>query len=106
MSNGAELLRLLEPAVRPVDSSSSKRCEKPPIESRDFESLLAEAQQTETKPVAEPTSEAKPMAAIEQRLLSQLSSVDQIANPDLLALLTRPGATGKQSTRTDSGSFK
>ncbi len=45
MSDSAQLLRMLEPAVRPVDQGSG-RAPRPvaePFESRSFESLLGEA---------------------------------------------------------------
>jgi len=45
MGNESELLRMLEPAVRPGGLPGPGRPGRVPIESRDFDSLLQEAQQ-------------------------------------------------------------
>jgi hypothetical protein len=46
VSNGGDLLRMLMPAVSPVPTSNAPRPDaKLPIESRNFDSLLAEARQ-------------------------------------------------------------
>ena len=103
MNDGANLLRLLEPVVRPGNVPSPSCREHPPIESRDFESLLSEAQQNENVDSTNTTGGTAPAKAPDSQLLGKLSSVDQIANPDLLSILTRSAASGESAARTDPG---
>lgn len=48
MNDSAALLRLLEPAVRPVPTAPASRSPQLPIEQRSFETLLNEVRQTQT----------------------------------------------------------
>ena len=87
MSNSGDLLRMLMPAVTPVPTSNAPRPDSSqPIESRSFDSLLAEAQQAESTEAAD---------AIEQTQQNESTTQTQPTNP-------LPGLTGISSIHNAS----
>jgi hypothetical protein len=102
MGNASELLRMLEPAVRPVNvpGAPGAAARPGPIESRDFDSLLDEARQMNlmTPPVV-PDADAARRAGVDApansapsdtgaaAALSPLMQFDRIENPSLRALI-------------------
>lgn len=100
MSNSLELLRMLEPAVRPGQSGSAPASEshRQPIEQRSFESLLQDvqtlAQQGEPMLSAEPDEAAGGAGKSQVNLLSPLSDLDAISNASLRELITRHHGAG------------
>jgi hypothetical protein len=91
MSNSADLLRMLEPVVRPVGAPAPGRStQRLPLEEKSFEALLAEAQQQDTIGDADEQgvdeSEAR---RPKTNLLSPLSALDAIDNASLRALVGR-----------------
>ena len=106
MNVNADLLRLLEPTVRPSGAPGAQRgvdSAKPPIEQRSFESLLDEARDLsledltallsegdlESTPASAETS--KPVSEPDQNttadLLKSLSGLDRIENASLRSLV-------------------
>jgi hypothetical protein len=89
----ADLLRMLEPAVRPVGPG---RCTTPrqPVESQSFESLLQEAKQTDAE-AGPADADTNADAAVKSDSprgpgpLSELSRLDAIENSALRQLLAR-----------------
>ena len=85
MASGIDLLRLLEPAVRPDGLQGSRCAPKEPFESRSFESLLEEAQsqaQVQARSAESATNKTK---AIDP--LGPLARVDGIDNAALLKII-------------------
>jgi len=93
MSNQVDLLRMLEPVVRPGHVSGSNRPVNTPIEQRDFESLLAEA--NGRKPDGEEeSSERVEVAGTRDEPdgpLRELRQVGLIENESLRQLLSAAG---------------
>jgi hypothetical protein len=91
MSQGVDLLRLLEPAVRPGGLPGAAKAPTPPMEQRDFEALLAEAQQDQAGAASEaPASDdggAAHAAAPKAAPLAPLGQIDRIENRSLRALI-------------------
>lgn len=90
MSTGMELLRLLEPAVRPGGLQGPGIAPSEPIESRSFESLLEEAQSTPTTKATESMNEATTKEMGQAKLndpLAALARVDLIDNAALLRII-------------------
>lgn len=91
MASGSDLLRMLEPAVRPVSTPESGGGGKPrhvPIEQQSFEALLAEAQgMGGDAPEAGPEAERKSAGP-----LGPLARVDAIENVSLRAMIARSSA--------------
>ena len=95
MSNEADLLRMLEPAVRPGGLPAPAPQQRAPIESRDFESLLDEARSmnADTHQVQEDRGLAPSAGHVGQSdsdrggLMGRLAAVDQIENSSLRQLL-------------------
>jgi hypothetical protein len=103
VGNGADLLRMLEPAIRPTHApaaGSTSQAPKLPIENRSFESLLEEARQMNltaeggatgpesaaTAATDAPRSPA-PAAPKTSDLLAPLRQVDRIENSSLRAVI-------------------
>jgi hypothetical protein len=92
-STNVNLLRLLEPAVRPGGLSGASRAPAEPIEQRSFESLLDEARSIELPGAgaAEPDllegSPEEPPAKKPAGLIGQLAQFDRIDNPSLRRLI-------------------
>lgn len=96
MTQGADLLRLLEPAVRPVSpvkpvsGASGVKSGELPFESQDFDSLLASARdgfQAQDAPVEdqnEANNQPKPPGP-----LDALADFGRIENPGLRELLAQ-----------------
>ena len=88
MGHEAQLLRMLEPAVRPGNLPAPARVPTLPVEQRDFESLLQEAAAAGEAGAAESVTEvaAGPLAA--------LADVGRIENPSLRELLSARDSGG------------
>lgn len=84
MGRESDLLRMLEPAVRPGGLTASQRPTTRPIEDKDFESLLAEAR-------AQPAAEAEPQTLDQPARghdpLRSLAGTDRIENASLRQLV-------------------
>jgi len=80
----SDLLRLLEPAVRPATGGVSGRSGRAPFESRSFEQLLAEASQSETEGGSEPGASA----GTKRDPTSRLAEMGSIENAGVRALLS------------------
>ncbi len=107
MTQSGDLLRLLEPAVRPV--SPVKPAAGPtgapagelPFEAQDFDSLLASAQQADLSPdAAEPAAEAA--QAKQPGPLDALADFGRIENPGLRELLGKQRETHDPLTTIDN----
>ena len=83
MSNAIELLRMLEPAVRPGGIPGPARTGSEPIESRSFDSLLEEAKAAATSGESLEKANTPPTADP----LKSLAGVDLIDNAALLRLI-------------------
>jgi hypothetical protein len=85
------LLRLLEPAVRPGGLAGPGKTPREPIEQRSFESLLEEAGEPEPDDTTEKDGMDEAMASAQpkksQGLLGQLAQFDRIENPSLRRLI-------------------
>ena len=94
------LLQMLEPAVRPVNApkGAPTRSSQPPFESRSFESLLHEAQQTGTNPVLSKSGQdapAGPQVAEATKpvdVLGPLSGLGTIENAALRQMMAQQAA--------------
>ncbi len=88
MGNAGELLRMLEPAVRPGGIAGPTDAGKPrePFESKGFDVLLEEAKSTPAGDLSKPTeqTEAEPKRA---SLIGLLEGVDRIENGSLRGLV-------------------
>ena len=100
MSNSGDLLRMLEPTVRPVSApiGQSSKSHNTPFESKSFDALLDEARAIEqtavgSKPMADPTTQAQEVTKVS--ILSPLSDIDAIANASLRNLIQQAGAEAK-----------
>jgi hypothetical protein len=95
MTSSADLLRMLEPAVRPVSApgAASARAGAAPLEQRSFESLLAAA--------AAPGSAGSAAAAPRATPLAPLAGIDHIENGSLRSLVAAPGQTPKPLSATE-----
>ncbi|QQE11195.1 hypothetical protein JD969_17110 [Planctomycetota bacterium] len=93
-ANGTDLLRMLEPAVRPVnvaDSHSAKAANQP-FERQDFDQLLHEAKLI-TAPMdssVKTDSQTSAVSDSQANILSDLSRIDSVENASLRAILN-PG---------------
>jgi hypothetical protein len=83
MANEIELLRRLEPAVRPGNLPAPHREAAQPFESRSFESILDEARAMSDDDI-EQDNVAKPTGGL-------LSGLDRIENASLHELMARRG---------------
>lgn len=99
MGTSLDLLRMLEPTLRPDGVSGVARAASQPIESRSFEALLDEAQSAASQSGdaardagASGSETAEPVARRGPNLIDRLAQVDVIENPSLRSLLNR-GAT-------------
>lgn len=82
VSSGVDLLRMLMPAVRPVPTEGA-RPGKQPIESLSFDSLLAEAKQTDA---TAGRSQGDPLAKTDA--VSDTGKTQKPPEPDVLAPLS------------------
>ena len=92
MANEVELLRLLEPAVRPGGLPAPIQSEKTPLELRSFEALLEEARQINTQPQnmgsqVETQQQTDVPTQRDTGLIKALTQVDQIENGSLRQLI-------------------
>jgi hypothetical protein len=81
MANEGELLRRLEPAVRPGNLPAPKREATQPFEARSFESILDEARTMNVDDI-EQDNVTKPTSGL-------LSGLDRIENASLHELMAR-----------------
>ncbi|MCC6681704.1 MAG: hypothetical protein IT445_12455 [Phycisphaeraceae bacterium] len=95
MSDSAALLRMLEPAVRPVTtpaaSGSGARASQLPLEQRDFESLLNELQ---TMQQTEQTDAAAEQSRTRLNPLRSLGQLGAIENASMRGLISGNPAGG------------
>lgn len=87
MGTSVDLLRMLEPAVRPTGPAPSRTADTLPLEARSFESLLEEARSA-AEP--EPTSETRATdqtKATKSDPLAALGGLDRIENESLLRMV-------------------
>jgi len=103
MGQSEDLLRLLEPAVRPGNLPATARAGQPPIEQRSFEALLQEAQQGEPASLRESVTTSAPAESARHpntgAIFTQLAGVDRIENASLRTLVggpTRDNEAGNQ----------
>ena len=85
MGNGSDLLKMLEPAIRPVqqfDASSVKRSDLP-FEQKDFDALLAEAKDIVSVPASDTMVGGQDVAEDQQNILSDLTRIDSVENASL-----------------------
>ena len=87
MASGLDLLRMLEPAVRPIGTPARPVQPTAPIEQRPFDQLLAEAQRTQGDPAADIDNVEPPSASP----LAALSGVSHIENGSLRTVLQSAG---------------
>jgi hypothetical protein len=101
MMSGVDLLRMLEPAVRPVGpGGSSEASGRVPLEAQDFDALLAEAGRAGTVgESAEPHAGNDPASKPDRDPLSPLAALGSIGNASLRAMI----AAGRENGGT-SGS--
>lgn len=117
MSNEAELLRMLEPAVRPGGLPVPSHGRRVPIESRSFESLLEEVQgMAGSANAGHPADGGSPTSGVArgvtQALIAQLAQVDRIENDsmrrafgDRPSTANRPVSEGSSQTRIKGNPF-
>ena len=101
MGNEAELLRMLEPAVRPGGLPGPLQKPSVPIESRSFESLLDEARQDSkaSQPGRETPADQPASADAKQNgMISQLAQVEKIENSSLRGLIEGNSASVSNQT--------
>lgn len=84
MGRESDLLRMLEPAVRPGGLTASPRPTSRPIEDKDFESLLAEATAGRTAE-SQPPPQDQPARGPDP--LRSLAGTDRIENASLRQLV-------------------
>ncbi len=84
MGNEAELLRMLEPAVRPAGLPATPKRAQQPFESRDFDWFLDEAHKLNAaQDGGDPQETAEAKAPQRDGLINQLGGVDRIENSSL-----------------------
>ncbi len=94
MSDAAQLLRMLEPAVRPAGvGAPSLSKSTPPIEQRSFDALLTEAKQADAA-AGEDTAQRAGQGSAP---LNDLVGVESIENDSLRALLARGSDVGESN---------
>lgn len=85
-TNSAHLLRMLEPAVRPVSTPErTGGSARLPVEARSFEDLLVEAQQENFTEEVDVSAKAEKQPSP----LGPLASVDTIENASLRSLIAK-----------------
>ena len=91
MGREIDLLRMLEPAVRPgaVPGMAQPAAREQPIEERSFDSLLEEARSLNVSSAPEPEAHT-PAGTKKAGPLAELAGLDRIENAALRTLLTRP----------------
>jgi len=91
VSQEVQLLRMLEPAVRPGGLPSSAHRITSPIESQSFDSLLAHAQQEKTQnddqEEGSDASSTTPVKDLPNRVLGSLTGLDRVDNASLRELI-------------------
>jgi len=102
MASGVELLRMLEPAVRPGQVPSAARPVSQPIESRPFDQLLDEAQEiTSAEPIDPEVAGNVEVTTQPTRDLLPLGRVELIENASLRQLMAQTGEPGQVETGPD-----
>lgn len=102
MGRELDLLRMLEPAVRPVQGGARVTTGATPIESKSFESLLGEAQAAAKEMIeavdgavgAGPDGTPPVAETVESKLIARLSGVDHVENPAVLRFTSGAGDLG------------
>jgi len=105
MTNATDFLRLLEPAIRPVDSVVRRPQEAgKPFEEKSFEELLAQSQQQDPRQDAVghlTTGQAEESTSVDP--LAPLSSLSQVHNQSLRDLIAQHHA-GSPNDLSQEGS--
>ncbi len=101
MTDSAALLRMLEPAVRPVATpaapgSGGTRAAQLPLEQRNFESLLNEWQTTQQTEQTEQADAAAPPSRSKLDPLRPLGQLGAIENASMRGLICQNPAGGIQ----------
>ena len=93
MGTGVDLLRMLEPVVRPCGLSGPTKAGSPkqPIEVRSFDSLLEEARAAD-EPRHDEASGSAQTGPAKANPLAELARMDRIENPSLRLLIGGEGA--------------
>ena len=90
-TNGTDLLRMLEPAVRPVNvvHRCITQAVNQPFEKQDFDQLLQEAKliTAPIEPSIEKETEEGAIADTQTNILSELSRIDAVENASLRVIL-------------------
>jgi hypothetical protein len=89
MGQGVDLLRLLEPAVRPGGLPGVAKAPVPPIEERSFEALLEEARQDPASAEGQaPAADESTAPSVPKAMpLAPLGQIDRIENRSLRDLI-------------------
>ena len=89
MGNGSDLLKMLEPAIRPVQQLGASGVQKSdlPFEQKDFDALLSEAESIVADRGLVATPRKKDAAKDQQHILSDLTRFDSIENASLRDVL-------------------
>lgn len=91
MSNAANLLRMLEPPVRPDGLAGAPRGAQPttPIESQSFDAVLRQAQAMADEQVTQTDDEAEQANIGQASRFTALGGLDRIDNATLRELIAR-----------------
>jgi hypothetical protein len=94
VADSASLLRLLEPAVRPVALPPGRTITpgKLPLEDQSFDALLQQATHLADADPAETSTHAPTDSRPNPNLLAPLSQIQSISNASLRQLVARPDA--------------
>lgn len=106
MTNATDFLRLLEPAIRPVDPVVRRLQESgKPFEEKSFEELLAQSQQQDPRQDAVGQAATGLVAEESKRVdpLAPLSGLSQVHNQSLRDLIAQQHA-GSPNDSTQEGS--
>lgn len=107
MASGAELLRMLEPAVRPGNLPALQRPAAQPLEARSFDELLSEARASASNEAtmaggADESATVKDETnadALKRDLVRQLAQFDRIDNAALRDIVERAAGEANGEVR-------
>ncbi|MEM1208702.1 MAG: hypothetical protein AAF842_04475 [Planctomycetota bacterium] len=101
MPDGSELLRLLEPAVRPVGGGTPGQPKTPDtFEGKSFDQLLADAAQRGPEPAVQPSTDAvaDPTDTAAPDRTAAPINLGHVENPSLARLLAERSAANPPAT--------
>ena len=87
MGTSLDLLKMLEPAVRPVGPAPTRSAGTAPLETRSFESLLEEAQAAAAPETAQGVDASAEPKGKKVDPLAALGGLDRIENESLLRIV-------------------